>query len=252
MKTRMISAFVVLALLVSLCACKKNGYTWIDVPKELQIDVSALSEDTDNLMASSESAPLLAALPQEGLYIYATDSTVAQGVLVKYDGLLQYFPWRFTPQLAQPDLYVADYNGDGVKDIAFTYVSSYGETQRRENLHVLLRGEGGFEDRVYSAEKAAIEASGKMYVDNPEQDQFVAHAGETQQAFTLTGHGTYTGLYFDDWQEFTLGEAISVELRPGLIFQNEGLPAYGSLRYTATIDLVDGILSQTDPQVTLL
>ncbi|MBQ7545818.1 MAG: hypothetical protein IJT41_02480 [Clostridia bacterium] len=251
MKTRMISALAVLVLLISLCACRQNGYALIDVPKELHIDVAALSEDADNLMASGESTPLLAALPQEDLYIYASDPTIAQGVLVKYDGLLQYFPWRFTPQLAQPDLYVADYNGDGVKDIAFTFVSADSESKRCENLHVLTRGKRGFEDHFYSAKKAAVEASGKLSVGNPEQDKFIVYLGQTQQTFTMTGHGTYAGLYFDDWQEFTLGDTITVAIKPGLVFEGEGQPVYSALNYTASIEFVNGLLAQTGAQATL-
>lgn len=253
MKKMCVSVLVLLLLALSLVGCERRsgGYTLIDVPKELEINVSALSEDTDNLMASGESAPLLAALPEEGLYLYAPDATVAQGVLVKYDGILQYFPWRFTPQLAQPDMFVADYNGDGKKDIAFTYVSSYGTTQRRENLHVLLRVGKGFKDNVYSCEKAASDASGKLAVgQGSDPDQFTAYLGDTQQTFTLAGHGEYQGLYFDDWQEFTLGETITVLLKPGLIFKDEGLPVYGALTYTATIAFEDGRLVQTDGQAT--
>ena len=249
MKKIRISALVLLLVCASLWGCTRGGYTRVDVPKEMQIDVSALSEDTDNLMSSAQSVPLLAALPDEGLYVYATDPTIQSGVLVKYDGLLQFFPWRFTPQIAQPELYVADYDGDGRKDIAFTYVSSSGETHRRENLHVLLRGDKGFTDSFYSWEKAALETNGRLSVGNPEENTYVVYVNGTEKTFTMHGHTGFSKLYLEDWQDFTLGETITLQVKPGMVFQDETLPVYGAFTYTATMDFVNGILTQTDPRV---
>ena len=248
MKKRLIPALLAV-LLLALSGCGSR-YRQLDVPKEMKIDPASLSENTDNLMDSGEKTPLLAALPEEGLYVYATDPTIQSGVLVKYDGLLQFFPWSFTPQLAQPELYAADYNGDGKKDIAFVYVSSSGSTQRRENLHVLLRGEKGFEDNFYPCEKAALEANGRLSVSNPEKNSYIVLCGSEQQTFTMEGHDGFKGLYFDDWQDFTLGETISVTLRPGMVFDGEALPVYDAFTYTADIEFVNGLLSQTDPAVT--
>ena len=250
MKKVCISALVLLLALLPLCGCGRN-YKHLDVPKELKIDDGALSEDTENLMSVDESTPLLAALPEEGLYVYSTDPTVVSGVLIKYDGLLQYFPWRFAPRLARPDLFVSDYNGDGQKDIAFTFVSKAGGHVYRENLHVLLRGENGFTDNFYTAEKAVLEAGGHLdvYSDAEKPDTFTAYLDGKDTPFTLPGHGEYLDLYYDEIQDFTLGDEITLRIEPGLIFKDEALPVYDVLTYSAHIEFVDGVLTQTQPTI---
>ncbi len=251
MKKVCASVLVLLLLPLSLFGCGSRGYTLLDVPKELKIKADTLSEDTQNLMSVDESTPLLAALPEEGLYIYATDPTVVSGVLVKYDGLVQYFPWRFTARLARPDLYVADYNADGQKDIAFTFVSGAGEHALRENLHVLLRGEHGFTDNFYACEKAAIETGNHLSVsaDEEKADVFTAYVDGEANVFTLPGHGEFLELYLDEVQDFTLGDEITLRVEPGLAFRNEGLPLFDVMTYTAKIEFADGILTQTNAAI---
>ena len=246
-----IAVLAVLLAASSLWGCARGGYTLLDVPKELKIDVKSLSEDADNLMPSGESTPLIAALPEEGLYVYATDATVAAGALVKYDGVLQYFPWRFTPQLAKPKLYVTDYNGDGKKDVAITFAATTGVTHVQENLRVLLREEKGFHDILYSTEKAILEAGTHMLVENTQADQFAVFVDGARKSFSLSGHGKLSEVIFDRWQEYTLGETITVQMRPELYFQNEQEPTYTGMIYTAEISLQNGVLTQTNAQVTL-
>lgn len=252
MKKACVSALLVLAVLASLWGCGRS-YTLLDVPKELKIDAASLSEDADNLMPVDDSTPLLAALPKEGLYVYATDQTVVSGVLIKYDGLVQYFPWRFAPRLARPDLFVSDYNEDGKKDIAFTFVSKAGANVYRENLHVLLRGEKGFTDNFYACEKAVTEAGSHLsaIADSKTPDAFTVYVDGTPNAFKLPGHGEFLGLYLDDVQDFTLGDEISLRVEPGMVFKDEGLPVFDVLTYTAGITFVDGILTQTNAAVTI-
>ncbi len=253
MKKVCVSVLILLLAALSLFGCRRSGYTLLDIPKELEIDVAALSEDVNDRMSVEESTPLLAALPEEELYVYATDQTVVSGVLVKFDGVLQYFPWRFAPQVSEPDLFVSDYNGDGRKDVAFTYVYESGVQDRRETLHVLLREDKGFSDNLYTGDKAVIEAGRHLsvYADADTLDMFTANLDGKTTAFTLPGHGEYVDLYFDDVQDFTLGDEITVRLDPGIVFRNEGLPTFGVLTYTARIEFVDGILTQTNAKIDL-
>lgn len=252
---KMCVSVLVLALLLcslSLFGCgRSGGYKLLDVPKELKIDVAALSENTDKLMSVDETTPLLAALPEEGLYVYSTDPTVVSGVLIKYDGLLQFFPWRFAPRLARPELFVSDYNADGQKDIAFTFVSKAGERARRENLHVLLRGEDGFTDNFYACEKAVIEVGNHLEViaDDETPDTFTAYLDGEPNEFKFPGHGELAGVYLDEIQDFTLGDEITLRVEPGLYFADEGLPVMGVMTYTAHIEFVNGILTQTQAQL---
>lgn len=254
MKKLCVSVLVLLLAALSLPACSRSrGYTLQDMPKELKIDVASLSEDTDNLLPVDETAQLLAALPEEGLYVYALDPTVVSGVLVKFDGVVQYFQWRFTARLAQPDLFVADYNGDGRKDVAFTYVFSAGAQVHRETLHVLLREENRFSDHMFTGEKAAIEAARHLSViAEKTPDTFTAYLDGSPSTFTLPGHGEFVDLYFDDVQDFTLGDEITLRVEPGLVFRDEGPALHDVLNYTAKIELVDGILTQTNLKLEVL
>ncbi len=250
---RMCASALALLLALTLFGCEKRsgGYTLLDVPEELEIDAASLSEDTDNLMSIDETTPLLAALPKEDLYVYATDPTVITGVLVKYDGMLQFFPWRFAPRLARPELFVSDYNEDGKKDVAFTYVSMAGEGVFRENLHILLRGENGFDDNFYACEKAVIETGVHLTVmaDSKTPDKFTASVDGVKESFMLPGHGEYLDLYLDQVQDFTLGDEITLRVEPGMIFKDEGLPLYDVLTYTAHIGFANGVLTQSQPEI---
>ena len=252
MKKKCISVLVLLLAALCLSACGRGRYTVQDVPKELKIDADALSEDTDNLLPVDETAQLMAALPEEGLYVYAVDPTVVSGVLVKFDGIVQFFTWRFDPRLAQPELYVADYNADGKKDVAFSYVFSAGVRAHRETLHVLLREEDRFSDHLYTGEKAALEAARHLGVlqDAKKPDTFSAYLDQqAPRTFTLPGHGEYVDLYFDEVQDFTLGETITLRVDPGIVFRNEGEAIYDVLHYTADIGFIDGILTQTNAKL---
>lgn len=253
MKKVCVSVLALLLAALTLCACGRSRYKMQDIPKELKIDADTLSEDTDNLLPVGETAQLMAALPDEGLYVYAIDPTVVSGVLVKFDGVAQFFTWRFDPRLAQPDLYVADYNGDGKKDVAFTYVFSAGVRARRETLHVLLREEDRFADYLYTGEKAAIEAARHLtvYADEKTPDTFTAYLDGEPSTFTLHGHGEYVDLYFDDVQDFTLGDAITLRVDPGIVFRDEGEATYDVLGYTANIEFVNDILTQTNVKIDL-
>ena len=249
MKKILASALCVL-LLVSFAGCGAH-YKKIDVPKELKIDARNLSEDTDHFMSIEDDTPLLAAIPEQGLYIYYTDTTIRSGVLVKYDGLLQFFPWRFTPQIARPDVFIADYNGDGRSDIAFTYAVETAETDACENLHVLLRGDKGFSDQFYTAEKAGIECGNHLMVSAREKDQFVVYVDGEPTEFGLGGHGAFLGMYYKHVQDFTLGEEITVALEPGFVFDNEDKPLYGVMSYSAKLQFTGEVFTQTEPEIVL-
>lgn len=250
MKRILVSVLALIALMLSFAGCGRS-YKKIDVPKELQIDPKTLNEDTNEIMSIDDTTPLLTAIPEQGLYIYYTERAVRSGVLVKYDGLIQYFPWRFTPELARPDVFISDYNGDGKMDIAFTFVSETGETTSCENLHLLLRGENGFEDKLYTADKAIVQCGNHLRVYADEGDRYIAYLDGEQTEFSLPGHQNYIGLNLKHKQDFTLGETITVELEPGLMFEKEARPVYGALGYTARLELRDMDIFQVDPQLTL-
>ena len=244
---RRIALFLALCLLASLCACGKH-YTMLDVPKSLHLDPSALSENMDDLMSIEDDMTLIAALPDEGLYVYESDVTVVGGVLFKYDGIIQYFPWSFTPQIAEPEVCLGDYNADGLTDIAFTYCDTASELRHNENLHILLRGEKGFEDCVYTWQAASVDASTRITVDDNGDGTFTAHLNgqSATAAFDASGMGAYRGVYANDVQDFTLGDTITLTVQPGLVFNDRSLPVYDVFVYTATMQLKDGVLSPTD------
>ena len=243
--------FLLLSVLLSFAACGKS-YQKIDVPKELSLDVSALSEDMSEMMSIDDSTPLIAALPDEGLYIYATDSTIKSGVLVKYDGLIQYFSWIFTPHIAEPDVCLADYNGDGLKDIAFTYCDTASEIVHNENLHILLRTENGFTDHVYKWKSAAVDMTMGVVVNDNGDGTFTANLEGTHATAALdtTGFGAYRGIYADNVQDFTLGDTITLTVKPGLVFNDRQLPVYDVFVCTAKMHFIENdVLRPTDLQI---
>lgn len=246
-----ITVFLLLSVLLSFAACGQS-YQKINVPKELSLDDSALTEDVREMMSIDDSTPLIAALPDEGLYIYATDPTIASGVLVKYDGLIQYFSWIFTPYIAEPDVYVSDYNGDGQKDIAFTYCDTASEIVHNENLHILLRTENGFTDHVYNWKSAAVDLSMKITVDDNGDGTFTANLDGTHATAALDadGFGIYRGIYADNVQDFTLGDTITLTVQPGLVFNDRQLPVYDVFVCTAKMHFIENdVLRPTDLRI---
>ena len=244
------------AMLVSLCACgsRRDGYKLIDVPKELGLDVPALSEDAENLMEINDKTPLITAIPEKDLYLYCTDASIKAGVLVKCDGKIQYFPWIFTPQIAQPEVYVSDYNGDGLEDIAFTYCDTASSIKHNENLHILLANEKGWTDLVDTWITAATDARNGIMVSQGKDGGFTVSLLGKAQPFSLnaTGKGELLGVFTEDYQDFTLGDTISVTVKPGLVFEKQSLPEYDVLEYTASIVCPDGALKMTDAKIVVL
>lgn len=252
MKKILASVLCLCIFALSFAGCSKTsgGYKLVDVPKELSIDAEVLSEDLkDNLLNIDEDYQLLYGIPEENLYIYAIRSSVAQGVLVKFDGRIQYFPWSFVPQLAQPEAYVADYNGDGVKDIAFTYLESVGIVNYNETLHILLAGDKKLTDCIYSAEKAASEASSHMSTSQLDKNAYSVTVDGKTENFSLKGNGELLGVRCDDVQDFTLGETIKLEINPGLVFKTKEDPVYSVFKYYADIQLKGDVCVQANPMI---
>ena len=246
-----IALLLAVSWLASLSACA-GRYKLLNVPEELRLDTAALSENMDDMMSITDSTPLIAALPDEGLYVYETDPTIVGGVLFKYDGIIQYFPWSFTPQIAEPEVFLSDYNGDGQTDIAFTYCDTASEIKHNETLHVLLRGEDGFTDCVYTWKSAAVDAKMGVVIDDNGDGTFTAHLnGRPDEDRTLdaAGLGTYMGLYSDDVQDFTLDETITLTVRLGMVFSDTSLPVYDVFDFASEMQLVDGVLAPVNPMI---
>ena len=252
MKKILVSVLAALIVVLPLCSCTKRsgGYKVLNLPDELTIDASALSEDVNDLLNMDVDYPLLTAKPEDGLFLYVVNPKVMQGVLVKYNGFLQYFPWDFIPQLAQPDVYLHDYNGDGEKDIALTYVEESASPRFNETLHILLCSKKGMQDCVYSYEKASSEAGNHIAAEKTSDRDYVLYVDGTPKPFVMEGkYGELLGVYTDTVQDFTLGDTITVEINPGLVFDNRQEPVYSVFRYTAAITLNDGVITQIKPEV---
>lgn len=252
MKKILVSALTCLLVLLSLCGCtqRSGGYRVVDLPKELTIDADTLSEDTDNLLNMDEDYPLLLAKPEDDLFVYVVNPRVMQGVVVKYGGLLQYFPWAFIPQLALPDVYLYDYDGDGQKDIALTYVEESASPRFNETLHVLLYAKKGMQDCIYTYEKAASEAGNHIMVRKKTDKDYAVFVDGAEKSFVMQGdYGELLGVYTDTVQNFTLGETITVEVNPGLVFDKTQEPVYSAFRYKAAVTLRDATLTQIEPEV---
>lgn len=252
MKKILVSVLAVLVVMLSLCSCtqRSGGYKVLNLPKELSIDAGALSEDADNLLNMDEDYPLLLAKPEDDLFVYAVNPSVMQGVVVKFGGLLQYFPWEFIPQLAQPEAFVYDYDGDGQKDIALTYVEESASPRFNETLHVLLYAKKGMQDCIYTYEKAASEAGNHIMVEKKSAKDYVVYVDGVEKPFSMQkNYGEFLGVYTQTVQDFTLGETISVAVNPGLVFDKTQEPVYSAFRYRAQVTLVGETLTQIKSEV---
>lgn len=250
---RLTAVLLILAILMSCAACGGKGkkYKLVSVPEKLQLDTSLLSEDTDDLLSAGDRTPLIAAIPEEGLYVYCTDATIVAGVLVKYDGRIQYFPWRFAPRLAETEVCFGDYNADGARDIALTYCDTASELKRNENLHILLAEDGQFRDMAYRWESVAMDATIGLTVEETGTHQFRAALDGKELSFPLQndGFGAYLGIRYNRYQDFTLGETITAHVMPGLVFENVGDAIYDVLMCSGTVAIREDGLHLSDLQV---
>ena len=80
--------------------------------------------------------PLVAALPEDNIYLY---NILPQGVVLYQDGAGRYFDWMgmSRPQMIMPRLKYADFDGDGIKEIAEIECIGTGTSFNVSELHVL-------------------------------------------------------------------------------------------------------------------
>lgn len=252
MKKILVPVLILAIVCAALCGCTigSRRYKLQAIPDELTIEPAALSEDTENLLRIDETYPLLAALPEEDLYVYSIDPTITHGALVKFDGVIQYFSWLFEPVNANPELYACDYDADGRKDVAITFRTAAGQKRYNEELHVLMRTEDGFKDCMYSTQRAVQDAEAHMtLLENP-KGIYNYYVDGVKNAVKLNG-GTLLGLYFDDMQDYTLGETITLKMNPGVVFAEKEIPDYSQFTYMADISLETGICTQVNVRVEL-
>ncbi len=241
-----------LLLCATLFGCSSDKkYKLISVPDDLQINAETLSENTENLLDYSEDFPLFFADAENGIYAYACNNQATDGILLKFDGYIQYFPWRIVPQLADPDFHVYDYNGDGLSDIAVTVISDVGETNYNEDLHILMNLDGSLEDCFYSHETCSVETSGifNFSKNTAKENSYFFFIHGQRQEIELKNKGDFFGLYLDAVQDFTLGDKITVEVVPGLSFETNSIPDYSIAKFHADVDFSDGVFSLTNPTV---
>ena len=241
-----------LLLCATLFGCSAgNKYKLISVPDDLQINTETLSENAENLLDYSEDYPLFLADAENGVFVYACNNQGSDGVLVKFDGRIQYFPWRIIPSLADPDIHVYDYNGDGLSDIAITVISDIGETNYNEDLHILMNQKRSLEDCLYSHETGATDRSGifKFSKNTAKENSYFFFIHGQRQEIELKNKGNFFGLYFDAVQDFTLGDKITVEVVPGLSFETNSIPDYSIAKFHADVNYENGVFSLANPTV---
>lgn len=251
MKKIIFPVLIAALLCSSLFGCSVGKYKLISVPEELQIDTETLSEDPANLLNYDETYPLFFAEPESGVFAYICTTQARDGILVKFDGYIQYFPWRFVPALADPDVHVYDYNGDGLSDIAVTIVTNIGETNYNEDLHILMNRDGNLEDCFYSHETCATDATG-IYTfakNNTKENSYNFFIHGKRQEIELKNKGDSFGMYLDAVQDFTLGDDITLEIVPGITFENNTIPDYSIAKFHMNVNYNNGIFELTNPTV---
>ncbi|MBQ3151179.1 MAG: hypothetical protein IJB86_08060 [Clostridia bacterium] len=253
MKKIIFPVLIAAFLCASLFGCSgEKKYKLVEVPEELQINTQSLSEDPAKLLDYNEDYPLFFAEPESDVYAYVCSNQSDNGILVKFDGYIQYFSWRMlTPTIAKPDVHVADYNNDGLQDIAVTVLSNVGETNYNEDLHILMNRDGSLEDCLYTHETCAIDAKGILTFseNNTKDDSYFFFINGKRQEIEIKNKGDFFGMYFDAVQDFTLGNTITVEVVPGLSFSDSAIPDYSLATFCADINYNNGVFEMSNPAV---
>ncbi len=223
-----VMAAVMVLLSVSGCTKRSGGYKLVDVPEDVTVEADALSDtlQTDHDVYFSVDYPLVASLPDDGVYIYDVNATGKFGLFVKYKKTLQYFAWQYLNATSVPEVFMSDYDGDGEKELALSLLISRGETNQNEDLHILKYTDGKFTNVIYSAEALEAEAKGLVAITPVDEDKNIFKAVTAMSTKTLdfSDRAAYEGLYFGAVQDFTLGETIRGAVALNFVFADDPKP----------------------------
>jgi hypothetical protein len=82
--------------------------------------------------------PLIAAIPEKNIYLYAIKSLGYKGVVLYVNGVGHYYDWTYmTPRFILPRLNVADFDNDGDEELAAILYVGSGTGVAVEELHIV-------------------------------------------------------------------------------------------------------------------
>jgi hypothetical protein len=221
-------AAVFLLLTLSGCARLSGKYRLVDVPEDITIEAASLSDElqTDHDIYFSVDFPLVASLPEDGVYVYDVNQKGKYGLFIRYEKTLQYFDWTYIKATSVPEIFMSDYNGDGKKELAVSLLRSVGETNHNEDLHILEYDGGKFTNIIYSAEAFESDAKSQVTITPDEKNDKLYKLTTAMSTKTLdvSGRGEIKSTYFGAVQDFTLGDTIYGEAAMFLAFDDDPKP----------------------------
>lgn len=103
---------------------------------------------------------LVASLPDENIYLYGIDP---EGVKLRVGDREQGFDWPYmTPRGVEPNLRVADYDGDGQDELAVDLYIGSGTGVAVEELHIVELSEDHLIDRALAADDYVAQVNGSV------------------------------------------------------------------------------------------
>lgn len=232
MKKIVCCAFALAFICLSFPACtrRSGGYRLVDMPDSLSIDAATLPDeiDRDSNEYFKKDFPLVASVESEGLYIYDVRGNAGTGVLVKYKKAIQYFAWTYRAGTSAPQAHVADYDGDGEKEIAVSLLVNEGMVNHNENLYILKETGGKLNAVIYSNEALAgdAKASSSYTLDKDDSGSFTLFVGSDKEHITVKAGRKLIGLYYEDVQRYSLGDTITAAVKVGFVYEDTGTPEY--------------------------
>ena len=248
-------AAAIVLLSVSGCAKHSGNYKLVDVPEDITVDADMLSDtlQTGKDIYFSVDYPLVASLPDDGVYVYDVNAKGKYGLFVKYQNKLQYFGWQYINATSFPEIYMGDYDDDGEKELAIALLKNRGETNHNEDLHILKYDGKKFTNIIYSAESLEADAKGLVTIDPIDENKNTYKITTAMSTKTLdfSDREELTGTYYGAVQDFTLGDTIYGEVALNFTFGDNPVSVDVGCRLKTEIQFVGDHCTSINPVIEL-
>ncbi|MCR5483994.1 MAG: hypothetical protein K6F09_00210 [Clostridiales bacterium] len=240
----LLASALFLSVLVQGCSGKTGGYTYKNIPSDLPVKPSLLSEgelQTKTEDYDAEKFPLVASVPEDDMWFYDINMAGKYGVLIKHAKTIYYYNWEYFRRSSFPEVYSYDYDGDGHKELAVSLKVDDGALNYQENLYIVDFDDPSF--TIYSSGTLEAQAGACVTVEKDgKTGRYYLVDDNSKKKFELdfTGmKGDLIGTTLDYVQNFTLGEKITGMADIGFLFGNEGEPMFQNFAAEVDVEYAD-------------